>query len=306
MNWIKKGLIYKAENEFSWWKDHTMAPAAIVYDENTIRIYLGCWDENKISRIGYIDVDINNPKKILKKSSEPVLDIGQDGCFDDNGVFPAHVTRVNDKIYLYYTGFQIVEKINFTNFCGLAISNDGGNTFERVSQIPVMDRSEEGLFTRGGTSVLFEDGIFKTAYSTGSGWVEVAGKKRPTYEVYYQESKDGIEFSKTGKSIVKYDRQTEHGLGRPQIVKLDNTYYIFYTIRTLDFDRYYMGVAKSEDLQNWERIDDWLSSIKHGEEGEFDSKMVYFPCFIDAGNKKYLFYVGNGYGEEGLGYAELV
>lgn len=306
MHWVKKGFIYKAEKELNWWTSHTMAPAAFLLDKNTIRVYIGCWDKNKISRIGYIDLDVDSPNIIKNKSNKPVLDIGEDGCFDDNGVFPAHVYKYNDTVYLYYTGFQKLEKIPFLNFSGLAISNDNGNSFTRVSKVPVMDRADEGLFTRGGTSVFFEDSVFKTAYSTGSNWVEIAGKKRPTYEIYYQESNDGISFSKAGKLIIEYDRSLEHGLGRPQITKIYDLYYIFYTKRTINFDKYSMGVAKSKDLKTWVREDNWLESIKHGQPGEFDSNMVYFPCFLDTGNKKFLFYVGNGYGEEGLGYAELI
>lgn len=306
MEWNKKGFIYKPEKEANWWFDHAMAPAAIMYDNSTIRVYLGCWDENKISRIGYIDLDAQKPKIVKNISKKPILNIGRDGCFDDNGVFPGHVYKLDNTVYLYYTGFQKLDKIPFSNFSGLAISKDGGNTFERISEAPVMDRADEGLFTRAGVSVIFEDNKFKACYSVGSGWFNLAGKDRPIYEVNYTESVNGIDFPKQGQTAVKCDLKVEHGLGRPQITKINDTYYVFYTRRTLDFDKYHMGVSKSKDLKTWERIDDWLSPIKHGEEGEFDSKMVYFPCFLNVESRKYLFYVGNGYGKEGFGYAELV
>lgn len=304
MEWIKKGFIYKAEDEFDWWKSHTMAPAAIMLDEKIVRIYMGCWDKEGISRIGYIDVDKDNPSVVLKKSSQPVLDIGDDGCFDDNGVFPGHVIKLEDKVLLYYTGFQKLDKIAFSNFGGLAISYDGGETFERVSKAPVMDRADEGLFTRAGTSVIYEDGIYKGCYSVGSGWTFIENKDRPVYHVNYIESEDGINFPSEGKRIVSCNLEIEHGLGRPQLVKLKDNYYVFYTRRMLDY-KYHMGVAKSEDLINWYRIDEVLDEIKHGEIGEFDSDMVYFPCVLDTGEEVLLFYCGNRYGGEGIGYAKL-
>ncbi len=54
------------------------------------------------------------------------------------------------------------------------------------------------------------------------------------------------------------------------------------------------------------RADGWLNTIAHGKKGEFDCDMVYFPAVIDTGEKIFLFYVGNGYGKDGFGYAELI
>ena len=54
---------------------------------------------------------------------------------------------------MYYTGFQLGHKIRHYNFGGLAISKDGGDTFKRYSQAPIMDRADEGLFVRAGQSI---------------------------------------------------------------------------------------------------------------------------------------------------------
>lgn len=304
--WIKRGFIYKPQDETTWWHSNAQAPTPILYNNHTIRIFVGAWDKNIISRISYIDVDADNPSKVLKVSKDIILDIGGNGCFDDNGVFPGHAYKLNDsKIYLYYTGFQKLDKIPFSNFSGLAISEDGGDSFYRVSKAPVLDRADEGLYTRAGLSTIFEDGIFKCCYSVGSGWYNIASKDRPIYDVNYIESKDGIHFNNQGIKAIRVDLTKEHGLGRPQIIKLFHNTFCFYTRRTLDF-KYFLGVSKQNIDGSWERIDDWLDTIKHGKEGEFDNEMVYFPSVIDTGRKIYLFYTGNGYGKAGIGYAELI
>lgn len=304
--WVKRGLIYRPYNESESWFDHAMAPAAFLLDDSIIRILVGGWDKYGISRIYNIDVEVNNPKRIINVGKEPILDIGIDGCFDDNGVFPGHVYRIDDKkVFLYYTGFQKLCKIDFYNFSGLAISNDGGLTFQKISNVPVLDRSEEGLYTRAGISTIFEDDIYKCCYSAGSNWMFIAGKQRPVYEIYYIESQDGINFSRKGCKIVECDFKVEHGLGRPQIFKIDEIYYVFYTRRMINF-KYFMGVAYSLDLKVWIRIDEWMETIEFGKNDEFDSEMVYFPCVINTGKNIFLFYVGNGYGKTGIGYAELI
>lgn len=303
--WQKKGKVFKPEHEAPWWSSNAMAPAPVMYGNDTIRVYVGAWDENGISRIGYIDVDADDPLKVRNISRECVVDIGRDGCFDDNGVLPGHAFKHPDgRVFLYYTGFQQLHKIAFSNFSGLAVSTDGGDTFRKVSEAPVMDRADEGLYTRAGVSAIYEDGRFKCCYSVGSGWYTIAGKERPVYEVNYIESADGIHFGAKGESAVRVDLSREHGLGRPQIVSLRGETFVFYTRRTLDF-KYSMGCARFSN-GTWERCDEWLSSVRHGAPGEFDSEMVYFPAVIDTGRKIFLFYVGNGYGKEGFGCAELI
>ena len=301
--WRKKGLIFKADAVHEWWFSHTMAPSAILIDPQRIRIFCGCWNSSKISSIGFIDVDADNPSRILDVSKDPVLVPGRPGTFDDNGVFPAHASVHDGEVYLYYTGFQLVDKVRYTNFGGLAKSTDG-NHFRRVSEAPVLDRADEGLHVRAGQSVVEDNGIFKTCYSAGTGWEFVKGELRPRYDVFYQESVDGLTYQNQGTRIVQCDSSVEHGLGRPQIVRLGGDYYVFYTRRIKENMKYHLGCAKLLRPGQWKRIDEWVA-LPFGSSGEFDSEMVYFPSVIQAGSRTFLFYCGNAFGREGLGYAEL-
>ena len=161
------------------------------------------------------------------------------------------------------------------------------------------------MYTRAGLSAIYEDNVFKCCYSVGSAWYHIAGKDRPIYDVNYIESLDGIEFAREGVKVVAVNLSLEHGLGRPQIVKIMGETFVFYTRRTLDF-KYFIGAAKKGPNGIWTRVDDWLNTIEHGCDGEFDEQMVYFPCVLDTGSKIFLFYTGNGYGKDGIGYAELI
>lgn len=305
MKFIKKEKIFEWNRPNKWWKSHTMAPSAI-YWQGKIRVFIGAWDENPVSRITYIDLDPVDPTKVLNvKEDSPVLDIGEDGMFDDNGVFPAHANVIDGKIYLYYTGFQTGVKVPHYNFGGLAISEDGEN-FQRVSKAPLLDRADEGLLVRAGQSVLKEGEIFRTTYSIGSGFTYVGGKERPTYDVCYQESSNGIDYSKKGIQIVSADHSVEHGLGRPQIIKINEKYFTFYTRRMIDM-KYFLGAASSLDCKTWEKEESLFYEVVHSENG-FDSEMIYFPSvvYIPDTDKYLLFYCGNGFGKTGIGFMELI
>lgn len=284
-----------------------MAPAPILLDAQTIRVYLGCWTEDKISRIGYVDVGVEDPTRVISVSESPVLDIGRDGCFDENGVFPAHAYTFGDgRVYLYYTGFQLGHKIRHYNFGGLAISRDNGCTFARHSEAPLLDRADEGLFVRAGQSIEKAEKGFHVVYSAGSAWHMCQGELRPVYDVYYQKSSDGIALSRSGKKIVSCDLGVEHGLGRPQIVRLNEKYYVFYTRRIIKDMKYFLGCAWSRDGTGWTRADDAFEGVAFGEPGAFDHEMIYFPAVVKVSvNKAYLFYSGNAFGRDGMGVIEL-
>ncbi len=298
----KLGQIYVPEPGRTWWQSHCMAPAPVDLGNGVVRVYLGCWVDGPISRIGWVDVDAADPRRVLGSSAEPVVDLGAPGCFDENGVFPAHVHREGDDVFLFYTGFQKGHGVPHYNFGGLAVSHDRGDTFARVSQAPVMDRADEGLSVRAGQSVISDGDGYVGVYSAGTDWADVGGKARPTYDVLLQRVADLATWGPVGSPILRADHRVEHGLGRPQIVRLRGRAHVFYTRRMLDM-RYHLGAAVSDDLETWTRIDEQLQ-IPHGQPGEFDSEMVYFPGVVETATGTWLFYSGNNFGD-GLGAVAL-
>lgn len=302
MKWEKLGRVFEPTGDSDWWKSHCMAPTAVLLGEK-IRVFVGGWDEGGISRIGWVDLDAGDPLNVLGWSERCALDLGEPGTFDDNGVFPGHAASIDGRIYLYYTGFQLQKRIPFTNFGGLALSEEGDfGSFRRVSAAPVLDRSDEGICVRSGQTVIREDGLWKTWYSAGVEWEEVGGKLRQTYDVYYAESERGDEFPKRGELCIARDRSVEHGLGRPHVIRRGGMYRMFYTRRILDM-KYSMGYAVSEDGRRWTRLDHEVG-IVHSPSG-WDSEMVYFPSVLPVGDQVYMFYTGNNFGGTGFGAARL-
>lgn len=143
----------------------------------------GVRDDSGISRIKYIDVKEDNPSNIIEVSDAPYLDIGKPGCFDDNGVILGDIILVDNKLYLYYVGFQHVQKAKFHAFSGLAISEDNGKTFNRFSEVPVLDRTTTGRFGRCIHTVLQENGIFKCWYAVIDDWKIIEGIPYPIYNI---------------------------------------------------------------------------------------------------------------------------
>jgi len=106
MKWVKKGLIFSPEGQHDWVTSHAMLPIADRIDGDLYRIYFSGRDRSNRSLIGYVEVDINYPQKILKLSTEPVLGLGALGAFDDNGVSPTWLVNNGREKYLYYFGWN--------------------------------------------------------------------------------------------------------------------------------------------------------------------------------------------------------
>lgn len=301
MIWGKKGLIFCPNNEQDWMKDFAMLPTPLLIGEK-LRIFLGFCDKKNVGRIGFVDVNPDNPSEIIEVSQNPILDIGRKGCFDDNGVVPISIVSRQDKVFLYYVGFQLGVQIPYYMFGGLAISEDGGETFKRYSESPVLDRIGGEVYARCGMNVLYDEGKYKMWYigSNKEGWTMSSGKLKPLYIMKYTESYDGIHWNSMPIQCMEYKNDDEHGFGRPFVWRDSNNYKMLYSIRTYSRG-YYIGYAESENGIQWIRKDE-EAGIDLGENAWDDTNLSY-PYLYTYKNKTYMFYNGNGCGKTGFGYA---
>lgn len=219
MKWTKKGRIYVPDGRLWWAKKYAFPPTPYFLNDRVLRIYVSFCDENTIGRVGYVEVDAEDPANVLRVSSLPVLDIGTPGAFDENGVLPTCIVPVEDRLYLYYVGYQLGYRVRYFQFEGLAVSKDGGESFQRLQRTPVIDRSENELVNRTSSFVMREGGVFKMWYVGGSDWRDVHGKMLPVYKLRYLESSDGIHWPSEGRVCLDFRDADEHAFGRPWVFR---------------------------------------------------------------------------------------
>lgn len=300
MEWKKKGLIFSPAGQYPWVMTHGMLPVADFVDDRMLRIYFSGRDIHNRSRIGYVEVDINDPKKVLYLSKNPVLDLGKLGTFDDNGVTPTYILTHNNKKYLYYFGWNKGSSVRAAEVSGLAISEDKGITFKRYSAAPIIDRTNAEPYTILVIScIIIENGVWRMWYDSADEWTN---NELPKYNIKYAESKDGINWKREGLVSVDYKYPEESRVSRANIVKEGGLYKMWYCY-AIGRGGYRMGYAESKDGFKFDRMDDKIG-IGLSQEG-WDSEMICYPYIIRHGGKKIMFYCGNGYGRTGFGYAIL-
>jgi len=304
VKWRKLGLVYGPDGSLPWAVSHAMMPTPMPLNGDVLRVYVNFCDAKMVARPGFVDLHAHDPMRVLRVSREPLLDIGRPGCFDDNGVvFLSPVAVEPGVLFMYYVGFELGTKIRYRLLTGLAISEDGGETFRRVSRAPILDRSDQELYFRCAPYVLYEDGRFRMWYVAGSQWTSVAEKDVPVYDLRYTESADGVHWPSAGRVCLDVNDEDEHGFGRPWVVHDATGYRMFYSIRRRSLGAYRLGYAQSADGLAWDRRDASLG-LDTSPSG-WDSQAMMYAAAASAAGRTYVLYNGNDFGKQGFGAAVL-
>ncbi len=307
MKWIKKGPIFVPDRNYDWMVSHASVPVVDEVRPGVLRIYFGTRDEHGRSQTSYIEVDAEQPEKVIYVHDKPILSLGKPGSFDDSGIMPSWLWNYHGERYLYYIGWNVTVSVPYHLSIGLAISVDGGHSFQKVSEGPLLDRSLDEPFFNTAPCVLPE-GEWRMWYVSCTGWELAGDRLEPRYHVKYAESDNPYEWHKTNRVCIDYDERTG-AIGRPCVYKDDGIYKMIYSYRgvrdyrTDPTQSYRLGYAESYDGIEWTRRDDEVG-IERSANG-WDSEMMEYCCVYQNEDHTYLFYNGNGFGKTGIGYAVL-
>jgi len=260
-----------------------------------------------MSRTTFIDLDLEDPSRILYLHDKPILELGEAGMFDEHGLIPNHVFRHNGKVHLFYVGWSRRQSIPYSNWMGMAVSDDDGATFTRAFKGPILDRTPDEVYSATGLICVEHLGYWHGWYATGTQWLQIDGRYEHTYELRYCGSENLVDWTRPNQPIFQ-NRLPNESNTRPTVIYRDGKWHMWFCYRgTQDFrdggDSYRIGYAWSFDLRNWSREDD-KAGITKSPEG-WDSKMTAYPCVVESGDRLLMFYSGNGFGRGGFGYAEL-
>jgi predicted GH43/DUF377 family glycosyl hydrolase len=306
MHWKKHGLVYGPNGSLPWALSHAMIPTPFRIDEERVRVFITSCDAAGIGRPGYVDVSADDPTRVLSVGRIPLLEIGEPGTFDENGVLGCSVVAGGEgEMLMYYVGFELGTKIRYRLLTGLALSGDQGESFTRVKKTPVLERSDRELYFRGGPCCIKDTHGFRMWYVGGDRWMNVKGKQMPVYDIRYIESGDGFTWPDQGEVQISITQEDEHGFGRPYVIpKPQGGYRLFYSVRRISCGAYRMGYAESADGKNWKRMDEKIN-LDVSPRG-FDSEAIMYAAPIQIEEKLFIFYNGNDFGRKGFGIAELI
>lgn len=295
ISWEKLGLVIQPRREFWWMQSHAMIPTLEPLGGGLMRIYFSGRSERNVSHIGWAVVDLAQPTVVQDFSADPVLRPGELGCFDDNGVTPSSVVTRGGRTHLYYIGWNPGSTVRMHLFGGLAVSDDGGRSFQRASRAPIIERCAVNPFLNTAPFVICEDGLWRMYYVAGVGWRH---RDLPRYNIQYATSKDGLQWHRDATVAVDFASEDENALARPFVLKDDGRYKMWFAHKG---DAYRLGYAESLDGVRWQRNDSF-AGLSPSESG-WDSEMVEYAAVAKHDGSYFMFYNGNNYGYDGIGVA---
>lgn len=291
--------------------EFAQSPQALVFDD-FVRIYFSTRKKEEggkfLSHISFVDFD-KSFKKILDISQETVIPLGGLGTFDEHGIFPINPVRDGERVLAYTCGWSRRVSVSVETSIGLAVSNDGGLTFEKMGTGPVLSSSLNEPFLVGDGFVLKTGGIYHMWYIFGERWIDTAdeGPAR-VYKIAHAVSEDGVTWKKEGRKIIPDVFGADECQALPSVVRYEGKFHMFFCYRqATDFRKnkergYRLGYAYSLDLENWTRDDS--QGLGFSESG-WDSEMMCYPNVFLCGGKMHLLYNGNEFGRFGFGLAVL-
>ncbi|WP_428942481.1 hypothetical protein [Xanthomonas oryzae] len=300
--WNKRGLVFDvARDGVGGWMHHAaLTPTPHRLSAQVLRVYAGFRDAQGVSRIGYVDVRADAPTQIFGVSRQPVLDIGRDGCFDDNGMILGDVVAGPDGLYMFYVGFQRVAKAKFLAFTGLAVSSDRGESFQRRQETPLLDRAPGRSTIAAVHSARYEGGHWRLWYAVGDDWETIGGQPYPRYHIRYAQT-DDLRCIPIHDAMCLRPQGNEYRIGRPRVYRLGKRYLMYFTRGDIH-GGYVPGIAFSDDGVRWERDDSQLG-LALSDDG-WDAQTLCYPALIQHGERVLMFYNGNAMGHAGFGLAD--
>ncbi len=309
MIWKKLGLVFRAEGQFGWMNSHAQIPTALpLMDQGILRLYFSSRPKPGLSLTGMLDVEANDPTRIVRIYEKPVLELGMPGAFDQHGIMPQSCVRFEDgRIGLYYLGWSRQVDIPYSNWTGLALSEDNGLTFRKAHAGPVLDRTSDEIYSATGLFVVRNGDVFRGWYAMGLGWRTIENRLEERYLITDTRSNDGIHWTRSGKPVLATKNENE-AMTRPSVIHHGSQWGMWYCKRSLtDFrdgkGSYRIGFARSDDGDSWIRCDEEAGIEPSG--SGWDSTMMAYPCVVSCGDKLLMFYCGNGFGAGGFGVAEV-
>ena len=315
MEWQKKGKLFESPIQLpsfpKGYVSHAQSPQVLSL-ENGFRCYFSTRMQASngkfTSHVAYAEYTDNF--EYVKTSEHQIISLGKLGCYDEHGIFPFHVLPVKDKVYGYISGWTRRTSVSVDTGVGLAISHDGGQTFERCGEGPILTASLHEPFLVGDPFVIQAKGCFEMWYIYGTEWLnpEGEGEAERVYKIGHAASDDGVTWQKSHQQVIP-DSIGDECQALPSVAYYGGCYHMVFCFRNpFGFRKekgkgYRLGYAFSTDLKTWTREDEALNLSFSA--GEWDSNMQCYPHLCVLKEKLCLFYNGNDFGKNGFGMAVL-
>jgi hypothetical protein len=300
LRWEKRGILLVPSVEVEWCTTH-VGPSFVAFYGGKPELFVTGRDSGNCSHIGVYEMNCTSGElSVFQTSARKVFSPGDIGTFDESGVSYPWIVHHEGRIFMYYVGWVAGGRTRFQNYTGLAISDDGGVTFKKARNVPILDRTHEEPFGSGSCAVWVDHDGWKMIYTSFEPWIGAGMQARPCYLLKEALSDDGISWRRTGRVVIDFAGPHERIIGKPMVLRDGDVTRLWYSYRGAS---YRIGYAESTNGRDFIRRDERVG-IDVSPSG-WDSEMIEYAYVFDHNGNRFMIYNGNGFGKSGLGYARM-
>jgi len=246
--------------------------------------------------------------RVLAFHDCPGLERGGLPAFDSAGLWPCSVLRVDGRIFLWYTGMRLIQQAPYQNAIGLAISDDDGLSFQKVTDQPIIPLGPDETHFAFTPAVERSADGFVMWCSACTDWRHIAGHLEPFYDIRVAHSSDGIQWTLRQQPVVSIEGTPWAGLARPWVDRTREPRLWWSARGATDFrapsdQAYHLYSAPLHDFDIDPKAIEPTIFTPDPQDGEWDSWMQAYCCVLPHQNNRILLYNGNDFGCQGFGYA---
>lgn len=264
------------------------------------------------SEVRFVDFSLDLSEQ-LSSVSEPVLGRSGPGCFDEHGIFPLHPIQLSNHDNVNFKalscGWQRKKSVDIEMKIGELATQDGGKTFKRVFDGPLMGPNSVEPFLIGDPFVLENGEKSLIYYIYGSSWQRnQSGIPEREYKIgvaSYDHAKSEVS-ERVGVPIIS-DAIENEAQAMPTVVNFKGLFHMFFCYRSVfefrekQSSAYKLAHAYSHDGLSWKRSTASFLNPK----SEWDSRMQCYPNAFVYNDDIHILYNGNNFGFLGFGCTKI-
>ena len=294
--WKSLGLVDCKISSIPHAASHAAYPAAVVTDSGKVRVFFSTRNVRQNSFGARLDLEISGEHwEVTGRSEESVLMPGKAGAFDADGAALTSVVAHDGRLHGFYLGWNVLSDGTFANLIGHAVSSDGGESFVKSAENPIIRRSRFNPLCVDYPFVIRQSDGWRMYYGSVQQW-------SPTLRsVLKSATSQDLQTWQPGRDThVDLCEAGEMAISRSSVLPCSDGYSMWYARR---YNKYRLGFAVSRDGIDWERADEAISF--EGQRQSWESEERTYPFVFDTGGRVYMLYNGNRFGRDGFGLAIL-
>jgi hypothetical protein len=302
LRWRKLGCVYRLPEGGLHPKlmSHTANPLPVHLSGDVYRVFYSGRDALNRSSVGAVDLDVERGE-VVHVHDSPCFEHGPAGSFYEAGVSIGCLHRVQSTTLMLFMGWQQPVGGHWRGDIG-ALALGPSLELSLASPKPWLagDVTDPVSLSYPWTMPM-SDGGWRMWYGSTVTWD--AGNGEMLHVINAAFSLDGRHWTREGLAV-PFQLGGAQAFSRPTVVgDGDGGYDMWFSYRSGSGKPYRIGRASSVDGLAWRlRLDE--AGIDVSAKG-WDAEMIEYPYVWDHGDRRWMLYNGNGFGQTGFGLAVL-